>query len=109
MRLHFAFRQSTQWNPRASLAVLVTSCGMARDRLRMPGCCCWQVDSIAFVCMRAVDGHMDSVLDTVEECRGRCCGQLGRRLSSSLTGVRILASGLCASTMWVFLRMLSSV
>ncbi len=35
--------------------------------------------------------------------------QPGKRLSSSLTGVRILESGLCASTMDVFLRMLNSV
>lgn len=82
---------------------------MARDPLGMLGLRLWQADSIAFVCMCATDGHMGSGLDTVEECGGWTWGQPGRRLSSSLTGVRILASGLCSSTMRDFLRMLSSV
>ena len=66
-------------------------------------------DSTAFVYTCGANGHMDAVLNTVEKLRGRFWGQPGRRLSISLTGVRILASGLCASTMPVFLRTLSAV
>lgn len=65
-------------------------------------------DRTAFVYTCGANGHMDAVLNTVEKLRGGW-GQPGRRLSISLTGVRILARGLCASTMPVFLRTLSAV
>ena len=66
-------------------------------------------DRTAFVYTCGANGHMDAVLNTVEKLRGRVWGQPGRRLSISLTGVRILARGLCVSTMPVFLRTLSAV
>lgn len=66
-------------------------------------------DRTVFVYTCGANGHMDAVLNTVEKLRRWDGSQLGRRLSISLTGVRSLARGLCASTMLVFLRTLSAV